>query len=345
MNVRNKLVIIGNGFDLAHGLNTSYCHFMDYYLDKIISDSNKHPFFSRTFNGKDERVRIINRDEAYKSSSVLMEELIKHLAPKNEVRWVDIEAIYFKILISFLNQYKNDNSTLTQFSKLDSNHYLEIFKNHVQKLNSDFEVVKRDMKEYLLKIKFTKSNKNDNLLAIINNDLASKRVSDSIQTKTLFLNFNYTNTLGLYAEILDPNYNEIIEIHGNLRDKNNPVIFGYGDEMNPYHKEIMDLNINELFVHFKSFQYAETENYQKFLLFLQTPFDVYILGHSCGLSDRVLFSTIFNKVECKCIYPFYYINENGKDDFTEKTFELSRHFNSTEEFRTKIQSKTKCQTI
>jgi hypothetical protein len=28
----NKLVIIGNGFDLAHGLNTSYSHFIVWCL-------------------------------------------------------------------------------------------------------------------------------------------------------------------------------------------------------------------------------------------------------------------------------------------------------------------------
>ncbi|NAS10892.1 AbiH family protein [Poritiphilus flavus] len=30
----NKLVIVGNGFDLAHGLATSYGHFINDYLEK-----------------------------------------------------------------------------------------------------------------------------------------------------------------------------------------------------------------------------------------------------------------------------------------------------------------------
>ena len=35
----NRLVIIGNGFDLAHGLPTSYKHFIDDYW-KTVCDTN-----------------------------------------------------------------------------------------------------------------------------------------------------------------------------------------------------------------------------------------------------------------------------------------------------------------
>ena len=33
-NDMNRLVLIGNGFDLAHGLNTSYKHFICWYLNQ-----------------------------------------------------------------------------------------------------------------------------------------------------------------------------------------------------------------------------------------------------------------------------------------------------------------------
>ena len=32
----NLIVIIGNGFDRAHGLETGFNHFADYYLNEII---------------------------------------------------------------------------------------------------------------------------------------------------------------------------------------------------------------------------------------------------------------------------------------------------------------------
>lgn len=39
--INNQLIIIGNGFDLAHGLPTSYNDFMLDYFKKIISDDSK----------------------------------------------------------------------------------------------------------------------------------------------------------------------------------------------------------------------------------------------------------------------------------------------------------------
>ena len=46
---------------------------------------------------------------------------------------------------------------------------------------------------------------------------------------TLILNFNYTQTAKkIYAK---NSINEVINIHGELSNKNNPIVFGYGDEL------------------------------------------------------------------------------------------------------------------
>ena len=43
----NRLVIIGNGFDMAHGLKTSYMDFINWYwdgrVDEFLSKSSKNP--------------------------------------------------------------------------------------------------------------------------------------------------------------------------------------------------------------------------------------------------------------------------------------------------------------
>uniref|UniRef100_UPI002623074E AbiH family protein n=1 Tax=Flavobacterium sp. TaxID=239 RepID=UPI002623074E len=33
----NRLVIIGNGFDLAHGLPTGYCNFINWYWERVLN--------------------------------------------------------------------------------------------------------------------------------------------------------------------------------------------------------------------------------------------------------------------------------------------------------------------
>lgn len=35
---KNLIVIVGNGFDLAHGLKTGFGHFADYYIETIIDN-------------------------------------------------------------------------------------------------------------------------------------------------------------------------------------------------------------------------------------------------------------------------------------------------------------------
>ena len=51
----NRLVIIGNGFDLAHGLPTSYRDFIDDYWVGIKSKFN---LYSNNSNYEDEFVKI-----------------------------------------------------------------------------------------------------------------------------------------------------------------------------------------------------------------------------------------------------------------------------------------------
>jgi hypothetical protein len=42
----NRLIIIGNGFDLAHGLTTSYKHFIDDYWKGVTNSNHDDDFVS-----------------------------------------------------------------------------------------------------------------------------------------------------------------------------------------------------------------------------------------------------------------------------------------------------------
>lgn len=121
---------------------------------------------------------------------------------------------------------------------------------------------------------------------------------------------------------------EIIHIHGRVEDLNyNPLIFGYGDESDPVYQTIEDSGENVYLEHIKSFGYFRTKNYQKLLSYIYSdPFKVYVVGHSCGLSDRVLLSEIFEHDNCLSIEIFYHQRNDGSDNFKEITQEISRHF-------------------
>jgi hypothetical protein len=144
----------------------------------------------------------------------------------------------------------------------------------------------------------------------------------------MILNFNYTSTVEHYLKNIPKDLYSLNYIHGKLNDKQNPIIFGYGDEIDHFYKKIEDLNCNVFLENFKSFGYLKTKNYQQFTGFLgkNDTFEVHILGHSCGLSDRVLFKRIVEHPKCKSIEIHYHKKSEEENDYLEKTFELSRHF-------------------
>ena len=41
----NKIFLLGNGFDLAHGLKTSYYDFVQYYKKKIFDTLNQENYY------------------------------------------------------------------------------------------------------------------------------------------------------------------------------------------------------------------------------------------------------------------------------------------------------------
>jgi len=62
-------------------------------------------------------------------------------------------------------------------------------------------------------------------------------------------------------------------------------------------------------------------------------FQVYIMGHSCGLSDRTMLNTIFENPNCLSIKIFYH---NGIEGYTNTAQEISRHFKDKKSMREKI---------
>lgn len=154
----------------------------------------------------------------------------------------------------------------------------------------------------------------------------------------ILLNFNYT-------KIADNYFDNVIHIHGNLNDKGS-IIFGYGDELDVKYKEIEDLNDNECLKKVKSVKYLERDKYRRLLSFLELElFQVYVMGHSCGNSDRTLLNTIFEHKNCVSIKPFYYEKPDGTDNFTEIVQNITRNFNDKKLLRDRVVNKTQCREL
>ena len=105
----------------------------------------------------------------------------------------------------------------------------------------------------------------------------------------MLLSFNYTKTVHLYH-----NQNFFLNyIHGEL-DKPQNIIFGYGDEIDENYQALKNLNDNGCLCNLKTIKYLETDNYRNALAFMASaPYQVCIMGHSCGNSDRTLVKSNF----------------------------------------------------
>ena len=281
-------------------------------------------------------------------------------AEKSAENWVDIENLYYNILKSILNGN----------SKVQYN-----YPYGVKRLNEEFEQVKNLLEAYLEeKVEDTKINANINDLfkieRILEKCLLEFRKEDREELENFYhsynadleeginvlnycLNFNYTRTIDKYIKETKAHkaYREFgdftnIQIHGRLNDSLNLVNFGFGDEMDDDYKRIENLDDNEYLKNFKSFQYLQNSNYKKLLDFIDgNKFQVIIMGHSCGLSDRTLLNTIFEHINCRSIKVFYHRKDNGSDNYTELIQNISRHFKDKKMMREKIVNKTLCQPL
>jgi hypothetical protein len=328
MNEMNKVILIGNGFDLAHGLKTRYSDFILWYLNKVLKKARETHYkyeddllrvqYSRTimlneFSTITDLFKTINANDINISYKHMF---IKKLVDLSYVvNWVDIESRYYSELIDLYRKLE----------KLNIDNHKNIDANLIE-LNKCFEFIKIELIEYLSLIDKNDKIKNEEINNLFLGHFGINENNQNNQ-KGLFINFNYTSTVDLYIKTDNSTSIMINNIHGRLNEKSNPIIFGYGDEMDTYYEKIERLNSNEFLRNIKSFWYFKTKNYQNVIDFLhQGPFNVYILGHSCGLSDRILLNSIFEHSHCNKIKIYYHQKNKDENDYFEKTQEISRHF-------------------
>ena len=324
------LVIIGNGFDLAHVYCTSYKGFIDWYIRKRY----KLYFDSGGVVTEDELITINNWiDKKYVEEEIDYRNLnyiAKHDFFKDIIKdhlksdWEGIEREYFKYLYKLV--------TTTEKTDINTN---------VKLLNKCLTDIKNELIEYLgtaaknntifdskgsildsLEILFAKCK------ADASNSSSEGGFSDS---KVVLLNFNYTNTAKTYYQFLVQKYEIwnnafLINIHGNLKDKKS-IIFGYGDESDRRYSEMEEIGDNDILSNFKSFEYLHSKEYSTLIGLLENQkYNIHIMGHSCGVSDRVLLKELFCTDNCEKIQIYYHRREDESNDYKDKTMNISRIF-------------------
>lgn len=352
----NRLVLIGNGFDLAHGLPTSYQDFINWYWDYRFqglignqSNVSKDILCKMTCSEKlwtgalffDYKLKnsygieiynhlMSNKDEYNVELSPLFNRIMTSIENKG---WVDVENEYYSLLVllhsSVKDNYLNHNKQLDCIRDLLIR-YLRIVNNKEnlsvnEEIKSNIYCPLDAFREYSLGDK----------------ELYCRDTKYDYLEKVLFLNFNYTMTPELYKE----ENTDIIYIHGKI-DNPNSIIFGYGDEIDEGFKKLMDKNDNECLRNMKSIKYLESDNYRKVLDFIESgAYQILIMGHSCGNSDRTLLNTLFEHRNCISIKPYYYIKDDGTDNYLDLVMNISRNFTNRKMLRDRVVNKTYCEPL
>ncbi|MCB9425573.1 MAG: hypothetical protein H6584_00885 [Flavobacteriales bacterium] len=393
----NKLIIIGNGFDKAHSLPTSYLDFLDSFWKDV---KNKYqttsyqkliylnPKYEGVFDygkinsyddfktnlskyAKEYSLECINwpgiscKDKAnnvdiFKFKNSFFRDICSTASIK---KWVDVEDEYYKELTLIPTQKANRrfsvselNEEFEQIKSLLNHHLLENVKNKYdltssQTTNNDWRKIYEFFKPHSIfnnkniEREFTNKTDIDEIKAFFLEEKGDTKTY--LPKHSYILNFNYTNTPISYIKSIKNIYSN--NIHGVIDESNPSINFGYGDEMDENYSLIENLNDNEYLKNFKSFQYLQNESYKNALNYIDSQkFQVYIMGHSCGLSDRTLLKTIFEHENCRSIKVFYHEEiKDGKivDDYTNIIQNISRHFTDKPAMRKKIVNKSYCEPL
>lgn len=389
----NRIIIIGNGFDLAHGLPTSYKNFINWYMDEWVqklrschqrreSDElceyrsmigdwynilfENYNIITKQPDGKS-LISLIKRNANFQYNQSRFLEAITKCIEKNN--WVDIEKEYYNLLSKDFES--SDNESIEQLNRelecLKNN--LIVYLNEVEKKLINEYIIDNNIKEKIFepinprdisieakeKFEFFKNNRlahDSHYKSLLNKYNTYKLLKDIDQRNSkelylpdsiLLLNFNYTKTADLYL----PNEDifKVNHIHGKLSNPKS-IIFGYGDELDENYKKLLKDNNNEYLKNIKSINYLNYTNYREMLSYIESaPYQIYIMGHSCGLSDKTLLNTLFEHKNCVSIKPFYYINAEGRDNYTDIVQNISRNFTDMKLMRDRVVNKTFCEAL
>ena len=404
----NRLVLIGNGFDLAHGLKTRYEDFFYWYWEQRVNDflhnSTKEScdvlcklinlqydswLISLTYDttlkngdGKEIYNHLVSNTDSFKLEfSLFFDRIRKCIETKG---WVDIENEYYELL----KKYVLDGKDVSEIEKL--NHQLQYLQEklitYLKSIEISDKMLKTNIRQKIYdRFKSTdisisgKQALNDHvdyglalddtewewkLRAYGSNCYSKGRVDEykdrlknkdpyleqeeppmelMLPNQILLLNFNYTHTADLYCK--EASIFTVNQIHGDL---NNPksVIFGYGDELDKDYKTILEKNENKYLGNIKSIKYLEADNYRKMLSFIESePYQIIIMGHSCGNSDRTLLNTLFEHKNCVSIKPYYHQKNENDDNYTEIVQNISRNFKDMKLMRDRVVNKAYCEPL
>lgn len=301
----NKIIIIGNGFDLAHGLSTSYSDF----INKCFEDN---PNFGNNWK------------------SPLLKEIREMKKDKN---WVDIESLYFRLIFKLLD-FSNESQVNLQFIK-NLNHDFDILRttllDYLKKEQNDKNIIPSQKYIDLFLNGFNKS-KDELTIVNFNYTDTADRYLQNLTKQIGFTNKSNIRCINIHGKIDSITEEPIFGIGDEFNSEYNKI---------KDFEDISDiLKFSKSFWYQRNNNYQKLSNILESYKFKKRghiiypqKFSVEIFGHSCGLSDRTLLKNIFSNISMQNITLYHYPD---KESYIEQTYNIWRHFDNSHQFRMKL---------
>lgn len=291
-----NLLVVGNGFDKAHNLKTSYKEFIDFYsnqdnINELVEYFNDEKYI-HPFTAKEEDIRTIVQEN-------LWLKLIDRVRVEDD-NWCALEDFIGKTIgkVQQLDYAQKNNQlsskTLvvqgdeirtffleTSFQQRDYSY----FEKTAIELSDDLRKLTFLLEKYLVYIcKDVSIEKNKDIESLLNSGFINKAIT-----------FNYTTTLE--NEYINNNEIEVCHIHGALNNYNS-MVFG---------NDLIDSFENTSYTSFqKFFQRITKQTNNAYLNWLETRHIHYAIfyGFSFGSADKDVIQLLLE--HCDIAYIYYY---------------------------------------
>lgn len=315
----NNLYIIGNGFDLAHKLPTSYKDFAYFIYKEYIADTQ--PGY-----------KFLEREEFLKESENILRLLRDDIwdFPPSEVEGVQPRSYEEGLILGFLgilgyartaDLWSELESALGNIDYKSIRHAID----DVVDSDGDFDmgktgfVLEDGSQEWpSAAYKFNSTFRNwINTVEIEKSKRKESFYNYLKGHKGYFLNFNYTETLQKLYCIQD---RDVLHIHGFRGDEESSIIMGHNSGEIKYESSMLGYNDNIRSLHVALKKNLQLDSLKKFLNACEDIANIICIGFSFGDSDDEYIRALINHP--KTSRAAWLLNEYKKDEVAEHSRKL-----------------------
>ena len=308
----NNLYIVGNGFDLAHGLPTSYTHFAYFIYKNYIADTQPEYkcLVYEEFLEKSENILISLQDNIWDF-------------PPSEIADIQPWSYEEGLILGFLGVLGYARTTYARTTDLWSdlenalgNIDYQLVRDTIDDVvdnEGDFDmrktgyILEDGSQDWINTAEIEKSKRKESFYKYLK------------ERKGYFLNFNYTETLQKLYCIQDQ---DVLYIHGFRGDGESSIIMGHNSGEIEYESAMLGYDDNIRSLHAALKKNLQLDTLKKFLNTCEDIINIICIGFSFGDSDDEYIRALIDHP--KTSHAAWLLNEYNKDEVVEQSRKLQR---------------------